>query len=197
LRIIAGSLRGRRLIVPPRGVRPTADRVRESVFARLGDLRGARVLDLFAGSGALGIESISRGASSLVSVERSAPALGILRQNLESLGIADRARLLRADVRRALRRLRSEGALFDLVFLDPPYAESELLENALSDLAERPLLAEAAVGVAERAKRHSLAPIRGLRVDDERSYGDTVISWISATRELDSDAGGAPASCPN
>src|SRR5690606_7654715 len=97
MRVIAGRWGGRRLRVPSAGVRPTADRVREALFASLGDLAGARVLDLFAGSGALGIEALSRGAAAAVFVERSAAAAAVVRANLEALGAGEAARVLRGE----------------------------------------------------------------------------------------------------
>lgn len=124
IRVIAGELRGRRLRVPAgSGVRPTADRVREALFDILGDtVVGARVLDLFAGSGALGIEALSRGARDASFVERDRRALAALRENLERLGLGTRSTVLRGD---ALARLSDEcrGDGFDLVLADPPYED--------------------------------------------------------------------------
>ena len=138
MRVTGGELGGRRLRVPASGVRPSADRVRESLFAWLGDLEGVRALDLYAGSGALGIEALSRGAATAVFVDVAAPSLAALRRNLADLGLRERTRDVRGDVVRALRRLARERARFDLVFADPPYAsnESERLfaEDALRDL---------------------------------------------------------------
>ena len=176
LRIIAGSLRGRRLGAAPPGVRPTSDRVRESVFARLGDLAGARVLDLYAGTGALGLEALSRGADELVAVDRAARSVAAARRNVESLDVADHVRLIHRDARGAIRHLLKGGDRFDLVFLDPPYADHAALPDVLSELV--PLLAPDAVVVVECAKRHSLSPTPGLVVEDTRAYGDTSIIWM-------------------
>ncbi len=119
MRVIAGEYRGRRLKVPP-GVRtrPTADRVRESLFSILGDIAGLRVLDLFAGSGALGIEALSRGAASAVFVERDRAAAALVQANLDALGLADRGRVVRLDVLRWL----EAGSPVDVAFADPPYS---------------------------------------------------------------------------
>jgi 16S rRNA (guanine966-N2)-methyltransferase len=111
--------------VPRSDVRPTADRVRESLFARLGDLAGRRVLDLFAGSGALGFEALSRGARHVTFVDRSNAALEGVRQNVNALGVEAQVTLRRGEALAVLRRLACEPA-FDLAFLDPPYAESQL-----------------------------------------------------------------------
>ena len=189
--MIAGVLRGRRLVSPPPGVRPTSDRVRESIFARLGELGGCRVLDLFAGTGALGIEAISRGAESLVSVDLSQRSLSALRRNLASLEIERAVRVVRADVGRALRRLGQEGARFDLVFLDPPYDSGEV-DGALGSLVEERILARDAVVVVECAKRHPMAPVVGLRLEQERRYGDTVVSWLAPMNGANSNGGLPP-----
>jgi 16S rRNA (guanine966-N2)-methyltransferase len=174
VRVVAGEFKGRRLYAP-RGVRtrPTADRVREALFSMLGEVSGARVLDLYAGSGALGIEALSRGAESAVFVERDQQALAALRRNLETVGA--RAEVKRQDVLRFLAR--PEGT-FDLVFCDPPYdvapAVASALEEALPALAE-----EDARIVTESDKRNPLLLSQPLVV--ERSYGDTRIAIHSAT----------------
>ncbi|CDK01192.1 Ribosomal RNA small subunit methyltransferase D [Microbacterium sp. C448] len=178
-RIIAGDARGIRLAVPARGTRPTSDRVRESLFAGMesaGALDDARVLDLYAGSGALGLEALSRGAASVDLVELSRPAAAIARENIgrveRSLG---RTGLGRVHTIAADAYLRGPVGPFDLVFLDPPYelGESELTAT-LSLLA--PHLAEDGLVVVERS-RHSPEPgwPAGLALARERTYGDTVI----------------------
>ncbi len=186
--MIAGALRGRRLVAAPSGVRPTSDRVRESIFARLGELSGCRVLDLFAGTGALGIEAISRGAESLVSVDRSRKAISVLRQNLRRLDIEAAVQVVLSDARGALRRLGAAGVSFDLVFLDPPYDSGEA-DGALESLVAARVLVPGAVVVVESAKRHPLAPVVGLHVEQERRYGDTVVSWLISAGHADSHGG--------
>lgn len=171
-----GALAGRRLRAP-RGaaVRPTADRVRESLFARLPGLEAARVLDLYAGTGALGIEALSRGAASAVFVERARPALACLEANLEALGLAERSRVLRGDVRAALERLRREGARFDLVLMDPPYGAADVAA-ALHVLGASDLLADVGTLVLETSRRHPPGRVPGLALVDERQYGDTLVA---------------------
>jgi len=176
MRITGGRLAGRRLVVPRGEVRPTADRVRESLFARLGCLAGKQVLDLFAGSGALGFEALSRGAERIVFADRSPAVLATLRNNAEKLGVQDAIELRRGDAQAVLRRL-AGGRPFELVFLDPPYA-SERLEPALRGLIEAQLLAPRALVVAESDRRHPPGPIEGLASIDERRYGDTLITWF-------------------
>ena len=180
LRVTGGELGGRRLAAPRRGVRPSADRVRESLFAILGDQAGAAVLDLFAGSGALGIEALSRGAASLVCVERSRPTLAVLRRNLESLGLASAARVVAGDVEAAIARLGRAGECFDLVFLDPPYAP-DAGHAALVALGQGGLLAPEAMVVLERSKSHPVGAVAGLRHLEDRSYGDTVITLFTVS----------------
>ncbi|OLD98572.1 MAG: 16S rRNA (guanine(966)-N(2))-methyltransferase RsmD [Candidatus Rokubacteria bacterium 13_1_20CM_4_68_9] len=132
MRILAGELKGRRLTTPRGAVtRPTADQVRIALMDTLAPrLPGARVLDLFAGAGGVGLEALSRGAVHTTFVERDRHAVAALRDNIASLGVQDRARVLGEDVARALDRLVREGATFDVVFLDPPY-ESSLGDTAL------------------------------------------------------------------
>jgi 16S rRNA (guanine966-N2)-methyltransferase len=160
-------------------VRPSADRVRESLFTRLGDLRGVGALDLYAGTGALGIESLSRGVASVVFVERAPRSLAILTRNLAALDLTQRSRILREDVSRGLRRLGREGLRFGLVLVDPPYG-SEEGERALHALVESGVLAPQGTVVVERSRRHPLPTIAGLERIDERRYGDTVIDRFSA-----------------
>jgi 16S rRNA (guanine966-N2)-methyltransferase len=174
VRVVAGEFKGRRLVAP-RGTRtrPTADRVREALFSMLGDVSGARVLDLYAGSGALGIEALSRGAESAVFVERDHAALAALHRNLEATGA--RAEVRRQDVARFLAR---PGGTFDLVFCDPPYDVAPAAATALTD-ALPPLLDEDARIVTESDKRHPL--LLPLPLVVERTYGDTRIAIHSAT----------------
>jgi len=153
--------------------------VREALFARLGDLEGAHVLDLYAGSGALGIEALSRGAASAVFVERSAPVRAVLRANLASLGLDDVAEVVGGDVAAALRRLARDGRSFELVLLDPPYREAQEAPRALRALATSGILAAGALVVAETSRRAALPPIEGLEPLDERRYGDTVIHRLT------------------
>jgi len=157
-------------------VRPTADRVREALFAALGDIAGARVLDLYAGTGALGIEALSRGAARAVFVERSRAALGVLRRNLASLGLGeDEVRVVGGDARAALRRLGRGGERFDLVFLDPPYASDEA-PRALEGLVASGVLSPTAQVVLEASRRHPVPIVAGLALCDQRRYGDTLIA---------------------
>lgn len=180
MRITGGRLAGRRLRAP-RGAatRPTADRVRESVFARVPDVSDAAVLDLFAGTGALGIEALSRGAASAVFVERARPALAALQANLDELGLASSCRVLRNEVRVALTRLARERERFALIFMDPPYGSSEGTQ-ALLAVAKANLLAPEGTLVLETAWRHAPGDVPGLLRADERRYGETLVVCFRA-----------------
>lgn len=167
MRVVAGAFKGRRLSVPP-GARPTADRVREALFSILGEVAGARVLDLYAGSGALGIEALSRGADFATFVDRDRRAVQAIARNVEGLGAT-------AEIRRedALRFLARVDEAFDLVFVDPPY---HCAGRLALPLAERlpPRLAPDARIVTESDKRLPLELPLPLLV--ERVYGDTRIA---------------------
>jgi 16S rRNA (guanine966-N2)-methyltransferase len=172
MRVIAGRHGGRRLQAPPGdATRPTSDRVREALFSVLGTrVEGARVLDLFAGSGALGIEALSRGAETATFVDSAPAAVRVLRANLEALG--EDAEVVRADALRWLRGAPRRGRQYDLVLLDPPYRRAAALEGALADTLP-PVLAGGALVVAESDRR---APLElGIPVIDDRRYGDTRI----------------------
>jgi 16S rRNA (guanine966-N2)-methyltransferase len=171
VRVVAGEFRGRKLVAPAgNATRPTADRVREALFSILGDVSDLRVLDLYAGSGALGIEALSRGAAAAVFVDSSQAAVTAIRSNLSELGLE--APVLRRDALAYLAAA-AGGDPYDLVFADPPYDSALRLGP---DLAERlpPILSQDAVIVTESNKRAPLElPFPLLR---ERSYGDTRIA---------------------
>jgi 16S rRNA (guanine966-N2)-methyltransferase len=172
VRVVAGIYGGRRLVAPPgSATRPTSDRVREALFSVLGrSVHDARVLDLFAGSGALGIEALSRGAASAVFVDRAPKAIAAIQTNLETLGIE--ADVRRMEARAALRSAQARGEAYDLVFLDPPYRRSAELGRELSEALPAVLAAGARV-VSESDRRDPLA--LELALAGERRYGDTVI----------------------
>lgn len=184
VRIVAGIAGGRRLAVPPRGTRPTSDRVREAVFSALQarrDLDGARVLDLYAGSGALGLEARSRGAAHVQFVESDRRAATVLRRNIEALGLGGRdgiaAQVTIADVPVMLRD--DPGLPYDIVLADPPYALGDtVLDGVLKALAEGGWLASAALLVMERpvTARIPAWPV-GVSALTQRRYGDTVVYY--------------------
>ncbi len=176
MRVIAGRLGGRRLQAPKgrAKTRPTSDRVKEALFSMLGELNGAVVLDLFAGTGALGIEALSRGAERAVFVERDMAAVTTIRANLASLGlIGSQAELRVIDARVALRAAREAGETYDLVFIDPPYDHAREWAGELAELLPA-VLAQGARLVVESDRR---APAElALQTIARRRYGDTTIA---------------------
>lgn len=182
MRIIAGEARSRTIKAPEgRDTRPTLDRVRENVFNILQlRVRGVRVLDLFAGSGALSLEAVSRGAAMAVMVDHDRAAVAVEKANVEALRFADRTRILPMDWKRAAALLLSEGQRFDLIFLDPPYAMRDMTEvmEALS-----PMLAEDALIVLEHQADVMPATADGYRMTDSRRYGYVGVSFFTKAPE--------------
>lgn len=183
-RIVAGTAGGRRLEVPPQGTRPTSDRVREAVFSSLAarlDLRGAHVLDLYAGSGALGLEALSRGAAHVRFVESDRRTAAVLRRNVEMLGLDSTA--VRVSIAAVSVVLRDDpGQTYDVVFADPPYALDEAaLTGVLGALASGGWLAPGALLVVERSARSgSPSWPDGVVAITTRRYGDTAVHYGSA-----------------
>ena len=181
MRIVGGRFKGLS-IAPPQGAatRPTSDRVRETVFNILAhgigglEIEGARVLDLFAGTGAMGLEAISRGARFCQFVDDSAEARGLIRRNADALGVIGLAKIWRRDAAKLGPCAPQPG--FDLVFCDPPYAKG-LGEKALASLVSGQWLNPSAVVVLEEALKAEVPPAAGLALIDERSYGDTKIRF--------------------
>jgi len=177
MRIVAGEHRGRRLVAP-RGseTRPTADRVREALFSIIGPVAGVDVLDLFAGSGALGLEALSRGAATATFVDDAPAALRAIRTNAEMIGDTDRVRVLRADGRVALRRLAREGDRFGLCLLDPPYSLLPRIAREVGELVT-PVLRDRATVIVEAASDDEIE-LTDLAIDAriDRVYGGTRIS---------------------
>lgn len=175
-RIIAGTLRGRRLAVPRSGTRPTSDRVREALFSALtsaGDVEGAIVLDLFAGSGALGFEALSRGARRLIAVEASRPAAELLRRNARDLGV--RAEVHATKVATFLRK--PPPVAVDLVLMDPPY-DYAAVDADLEALVSGQWLVPGARVVVERSTRTPDPDFTGLEEVEVRRYGETAV-WLA------------------
>ncbi len=183
MRIVAGRFRGAALATPKgQGIRPTSDRVRESLFNILAhgvglDIEGARVLDLFAGTGALGLEAISRGAACALFVEESAEARGLIRRNCEALGVMALTRIYRRDAT----KLGDAGGLapFGLVFADPPYGQA-LGEAALAAAFAGGWLTRDAVAVMEEAAGAEFTLPEGFALMDQRTYGGTAIYFLRA-----------------
>jgi 16S rRNA (guanine966-N2)-methyltransferase len=182
LRIIGGALKGRRLAGVKGQIRPTADRVREAIFNILGsEVNDTRVLDLFAGTGALGIEALSRGARSAVFVENHKSALQVLQRNLDQCGLTTMSRVLPWEAAKALPRLAAAGENFSLIFLDPPYGYG-IPATILTVLAQHDLLTYPGRIIVEHSRREDLAASYNCLVrSDQRRYGATLISFYTYT----------------
>jgi 16S rRNA (guanine(966)-N(2))-methyltransferase RsmD len=176
LRVSGGEARGRRLKAP-KNIRPTQGLVKQAIFNIVGPhIEGAEVLDLFAGSGAIGIEALSRGAARVIFVDREPRGLAILRQNLEVLGLKDRAQVIRGDVVHWLEVATEQVDRAGYVFLDPPY-DDLVLDRALKVLDRA---ASRATVVAEHSRRQQLPALTRLLVDRQRRYGDTIVTVFKA-----------------
>lgn len=194
MRVISGRFKGVALTTPKAGTRPTTDRTKEAIFSHLdswGVLDDARVLDLFAGTGALGIEALSRGARELVAVESSAPAAALIAQTLTALkhnrswelGMSARVIKARAEKYAACA---SAVAPFDVIFIDPPYAfETEACNQLLADLASRELTSNNTVIMLERSTRSEepTAP-ENWEITDRRDYGETAVYYIEPSEPI-------------
>ncbi len=183
MRVIAGTLKSRRLkTLPGAATRPTSDRLRETLFNVLGaGVRGAVLADCYAGSGAVGIEALSRGAEFVYFLESHRAAVRVIHANLKSLGIEEGYEVLAVEVAAGLRSLEQRGVRFDVVFLDPPYKETDEYERTLALLSDSKLLAPGAVVIAEHHRKQALADryaalarFRTLR------QGDSTLSFYKA-----------------
>jgi 16S rRNA (guanine(966)-N(2))-methyltransferase RsmD len=176
LRVAGGEARGRRLKAP-KGIRPTQGMVKEAIFNLIGPgIADVHVLDLFAGSGALGIEALSRGAASVTFVDREPRGLAILRQNLDTLDLKAQARVVRSDVVRWLEGSPEEIKRAGVVFMDPPY-DDVVLDRALKVIDRE---VSGATVVAEHSRRQELPTLTRLHVDRQRRYGDTMVTVLRA-----------------
>ncbi len=175
LRVIAGDHKGRILKTPKsRSTRPTGDRVKEAIFSMIGPyFTQESCLDVFAGSGALGIEALSRGVQHATFIDKGSAA--VIDENVTNLRLADRTTIFRMNFKQAFMRLHEQGAMFDLVFADPPYS-AELLTSCLDGLVQLPLLAPRALVVAEMHSESLTPDIAGLLLIKEALYGITKIA---------------------
>ena len=176
--IIAGSAKGRKLVAPTGpGTRPALAQVKEAIFNILGDIAECEVLDLFAGSGAIGLEALSRGAGHCVFVDKSRAALMALDKNIESCDFRDRSEIVPLPVSQVLQHLKAKGRHFDLIFVDPPYDEN-LVMSTLEGLEK--VLADAGIVIVENSPREPVSDMKGLKVSDVRQYGQTEITFLEA-----------------
>ncbi len=179
MRVISGTLRGKRLF-STKGLklRPTSDRVRESIFDILqNEITGARILDLFAGTGALGIEALSRGGERAVFVEKSPASLAALNKNIAHCGLEPRTEVLAKEVPSAIKALEARKEIFDLIFLDPPYAKG-LAFQTMEILGRSSLPAPEGLIVVEHAPDEPLEDLQHLERLDRRKYGGTLVSFF-------------------
>lgn len=181
MRISGGEARGRSIGLP-RGcrIRPTADRIKESLFDILPPVKDKSFLDLFAGSGSVGMEALSRGARFTAFVEKDARLAEAIRVNLARLGFLGRADVIAADAQRGLGRLAGRGERFDILFADPPYDEGYLWET-LRWLEKEDVLGEGGIIAIQHSVREAFDPstLRFLELADQRRYGDTVLSFLT------------------
>lgn len=180
MRVISGKAKGRRLMAPRGGaIRPTADRIKESLFNILPrDFSGMKILELFAGTGNVSIEALSRGAESALLVDASERSARVIRENLRRLELSARAQVWVMPVRRALNVVGRQGQKFDVIFLDPPY-DQKLVGRALELIASVSPIHPSAVVVAEHSVRETVESNYGfLSLNDQRRYGDTLLSFF-------------------
>jgi 16S rRNA (guanine966-N2)-methyltransferase len=185
MRVIAGTFKSRRLkTLRGMELRPTSDRLRETLFDILGDtVEGSMFVDLFAGTGAVGVEAISRGARRVVFVERHASAVQLIRENLKSLGITSEAEILPMDVLRGLEKLASRHASSDFIFLDPPYAEARDYQRVLEFIGAKGMLSARGTVIAEHGKKLELPlQVQALERTRVKVQGDSALSFYRVAR---------------
>ena len=185
MRVIGGDKKGQKLAsFKGSSIRPTADQVREAVFNVLEPYSPFNsVLDLFAGTGAVAIEALSRGARSAVLVDRDGGAVSVIKKNIDGCRLGDVTTVMKRDVFDAVRLLAASGSTFDLVYMDPPYSESHLIGKVIRELSSKKVLAPGAVIVAEAASRDAPPDTHatpGVEVLKTKRYGDTAIYFFTA-----------------
>ncbi len=178
VRVISGSARGLKLNTPGDDrVRPTTDRVKESMFNIVQDwVYDSQVLDLFAGSGALGIEALSRGASQAVFCDNSLDSIKIIKSNIEKARLADRSQIVSGDFKRCLRDMEAKNQSFDMIFVDPPYYEG-LFEEVLDTIRSCKILKKDGIVIVEHDAKKPIGQVEGLEVYKEKKYGITMLTF--------------------
>lgn len=181
MRVITGEAKGRRLLSPKSSkIRPALDKVKGSIFNILFDVSGMTVLDLFAGTGSMGIEALSRGAKHAVFVDDLDAAILLIKKNLKLCGFEKRADVYRSDVITAIKRLSKQGRSFDIIFVDPPYLKN-LVNSALKALSLGKLTSPSSIIIVEHHPKEPVGDIEGLTVSDSRKYGQTIITFLKKT----------------
>ena len=178
VRVISGSARGLKLNTPGDDrVRPTTDRVKESMFNIVQDwVYDSQVLDLFAGSGALGIEALSRGASQAVFCDNSLDSIKIIKSNIEKARVVDRSQIVSGDSKRCLRDMEAKNQSFDMIFVDPPYYEG-LFEEVLDTIRSCKILKKDGIVIVEHDAKRPIGQVEGLEVYKEKKYGITMLTF--------------------
>jgi hypothetical protein len=178
VRVISGSARGLKLNTPGDDrVRPTTDRVKESMFNIVQDwVYDSQVLDLFAGSGALGIEALSRGASQAVFCDNSLDSIKIIKSNIEKARVVDRSQIVSGDFKRCLRDMEAKNQSFDMIFVDPPYYKG-LFEEVLDTIRSCKILKKDGIVIVEHDAKRPIGQVEGLEVYKEKKYGITMLTF--------------------
>lgn len=178
MRVITGLAKGRRLLAPKsKEIRPALDQVKEAIFNILFDVGNLSVLDLFAGTGSMGIEAISRGATHATFVDDFLPSIQLIKKNLLRCGFSDQVKIIKSPVRAAIRRLTKQGKTFDIIFVDPPY-QKNLVNQTLEALAQSTIVTPSSIIIVEHHPKEPILPIEGLDVTDNRRYGQTLITFL-------------------
>lgn len=178
MRVIAGKAKGHKLVTPSSDrVRPALDQVKEAIFNILYDVEGLRVLDLFAGSGSIGIEALSRGAAEAVFVEEWSKAVAAIKRNLKHCKLEAQSRIISTSVEKSLGILTKEGRPFGLIFVDPPYGK-DMVNPTLKKLASSPMVDVQSCVIVEHHPKEPIEEIPGLTLTDTRKYGQTLVSFL-------------------
>ncbi|MCL6473276.1 MAG: 16S rRNA (guanine(966)-N(2))-methyltransferase RsmD [Firmicutes bacterium] len=179
LRVIAGVAKGRKLYAPKGAdIRPTSDRVKEAIFNIIGrEINNKNVLDLFAGTGSLGIEALSRGAEHAYFIDSKTQAIDLIKKNLDITGLDGKATVIKSDVYKAIERLAKNELRFDLIFLDPPYRISVSFLDAILNMLASDILKKDGLLVLEHAAKTEPRSVEGLELESTRIYGDTAVTF--------------------
>ncbi len=179
MRVISGTEKGRKLVTPKsHNIRPALDKVKGAIFNILFDVQGLNVLDLFAGTGAVGIEALSRGAAHATFVDMSNEALTIINKNIELCGFGDRSKIFPKPVNVAVEYLGKHNEKFDLIFVDPPYLK-DLVNPTIEKIAKTGILSNNGRIIVEHDPKEPITEISGLALTDTRKYGQTLVSFLS------------------
>jgi len=181
MRVISGNAKGRPLFLPPKSTaRPTSDRIKEALFNILAPVKGKNFLDVFAGSGSVGVEALSRGAARVAFIEKEAAHCDYINKNLLRCGFTERYDIFGTEVKKAIPILQKKGMRFDILFADPPY-EAGLVKDTCELLADQTLLASDSMIIFQHSVREEQdwRQVRGLTVVDQRKYGDTLLTFLT------------------